>query len=46
MEDSANERASESSSPAHLGPTAIGTQNPVEEPTIFSDTETDRREGA
>jgi hypothetical protein len=44
--DSANERASESSSPAHLGPTAIRTQNPVEEPTILSDTETDRREGA
>jgi hypothetical protein len=44
--DSANERANESSRPVHLGPTTIRTQNPVEGPTILSDTETDRRERA
>jgi hypothetical protein len=44
--DSVDERTSESSRPAHLGPTATRTQNPVKGPTILSDTETDRREGA
>jgi hypothetical protein len=46
MKDSANERANESGRPVHLGPTATRTQNPVEGPTILSDTETDRRERA
>jgi hypothetical protein len=44
--DSADERANESSRPVHLGPAATRTQNPVEGPTILSDIETDRREGA
>jgi hypothetical protein len=44
--DSADERASERGRPAHLGPTTSRTQNPVEGPTILSDTETDRRERA
>jgi hypothetical protein len=46
MKDSANERASESSRPVRLGPTTTRTQNSVEGPTILSDTEPDRREGA